>query len=65
MPDPSALLTLLRLVLKDRTQLALENITLRQQLAARASRPRGFRFVVAGAGERSTPSVDEVKWRGR
>ena len=33
MPDVFLLLTLLQLVLKDRTQLALENIALRQQLA--------------------------------
>ena len=33
MPDIAALVTLLRLVTKDRTQLPLENIALRQQLA--------------------------------
>ena len=33
MPDLPILITLLQLVLKDRTQLALENIALRQQLA--------------------------------
>ena len=33
MPDLSMLLMLFQLVLKDRTQLALENIALRQQLA--------------------------------
>ena len=33
MLDPSILVTLFRLLVKDRTQLALENIALRQQLA--------------------------------
>ena len=33
MPDLSFLISLFQLVLKDRTQLALENIALRQQLA--------------------------------
>ena len=33
MLDPSILVTLFRLLLKDRTQLALENIALRQRLA--------------------------------
>ena len=33
MPDLPILITLLQLVLKDRNQLALENIALRQQLA--------------------------------
>ena len=33
MPDLSVLLTLFQLILKDRTQLALENLALRQQLA--------------------------------
>ena len=33
MPDPAILVSLFRLLLKDRTQLALENLALRQQLA--------------------------------
>ena len=49
MPDLSILLTLFQLVLKDRTQLALENIALRQQSTPH-SRRCVFPSVVAGAG---------------
>ncbi len=54
MPDLSILFQMLQFVLKDRTQLALENVALRQQLAVykRTVSARGSRTATASSGSR-------------
>ncbi|MEE8468330.1 MAG: hypothetical protein V3T22_07745, partial [Planctomycetota bacterium] len=70
MPDLSLLVNLLQLVVKDRTQLALENIALRHQLAVykrSVKRDNGRGHREAGARRAASPvlpgGVVTLKWR--